>query len=211
MIWLEFRGTHRFLAVRRKASAAGRTLRFQFIKSFPGSGQDRMKQSSHSIRSAWIVFALAAAVCSATFLFSQAQENKQEKQKANRQDSAIASTYLFVIRDDDLHRELRLSDEQIDSIRRVTDRIDGPLWATRNKSFEEGTRVVLQLVTQAQAGIAGILTSTEQTRLKQIVLQVQGPKAILSSAVAKQLSVTEEQKSKIQKTIDETAKSLADN
>jgi hypothetical protein len=180
------------------------------LQSSSDADFDRMKHASHSVMSARIVFALAVIVCLAAVSISPAQEDKQEKQKANRQDSAIASTYLFVIRDDDLHRELRLSDTQIDSIRKVTDKIDGPLWSTRNKSFEDGTRVVLQLVTQAEAGLAGILSPSAQLRLKQIVLQIQGPRAILSSTVAKQLNVTEEQKSKIQKTIDETAKSLAD-
>jgi hypothetical protein len=169
-----------------------------------------MNPASHPTVSARIVIALAITVCSAASVISRAQENKQEKRKANRQDSAIASSYLFVIRDPDLHRELRLTDEQIDSIRKVTDQIDGPLWSTRNKSFEEGTRVLLQLVVQAEAGLAGILPSEKRVRLKQIVLQVQGPRAILSSSVAKQLGLTEDQRSKIQKTIDETAKSLAD-
>ncbi|MBT4864247.1 MAG: hypothetical protein HON53_03885 [Planctomycetaceae bacterium] len=168
-----------------------------------------MKQALLSIISARI--GIAATVCLAAVAFAPAQDNKQESQKANRQDSAIASTYLFVIRDDDLHRELRLSDKQVESIRKVTDKIDGPLWSTRNKSFAEGSRVLLQLVTQAEAGLAGILSPSDQLRLKQIVLQVQGPKAILSSTVAKRLNLSDEQESKIQKTIDETAQSLADN
>jgi vacuolar-type H+-ATPase subunit H len=64
-------------------------------------------------------------------------------------------------------------------------------------SEDEVSKKVQQLVKEANKKLAAILTKDQAKRLKQIVLQIQGP--FVDPAAAKELKITNEQKEKFKK------------
>jgi hypothetical protein len=75
----------------------------------------------------------------------------------------------------------------------MTDGLDGPLLALRSQSPEKGGPALGRLIANAKANMQGILTASQQERLDQIVLRVQGVRAIAESDVAGKLALSEEQ------------------
>ena len=61
---------------------------------------------------------------------------------------------------------------------------------------------------EAEKKLAEILSDKQLTRLKQIALQLQGARALLTSEEAKKLELTEEQREKIQRLSRKNAKAL---
>ena len=132
----------------------------------------------------------------------------QDAKKPDRQVSAGINPYLLLIRDPAVHLELRMKNEQIAAIRQLTDELDGPLWVIRNKSLEEGTRKLQQLIAKAKDRMSEILTMSPRTRLEQIVLQYQGSRAVLRPDVTAQLKLINDQIKRIQQILKETDKAV---
>jgi hypothetical protein len=155
-------------------------------------------------------FTLLTAVLTVTSVYGSLEFAWGQGKKADQEASVGISPYLFLIRDPAVHRELGLSLERIAEIQRLTDDLDGPLWEVRNKSLEEGTRELDQLIARTKDRMGEILGPREQTRLDQIVLQQQGSRGLLRQEVATQLKLKPEQVDKIQKIIQETQEAATD-
>ncbi len=120
---------------------------------------------------------------------------------------AVGNPYLLLIRDPVVHEELNVTDRQEQSITRVTDQLDGRLLAIRGQSVQQGTGTLQKLITDTQAKMNAILTPAQQKRFSEIVLRVQGIRAILQDENAAKLSLSDEQKTRLQELfaeIDET-------
>jgi hypothetical protein len=63
-------------------------------------------------------------------------------------------------------------------------------------------------MTEAERKLAEILSEKQLARLKQLALQLQGPRALLASDAAKKLELTEEQCEKIRRLSRKNEKSL---
>jgi len=152
---------------------------------------------------------IALPVIVAVTLGVAAVGHSADKPESPPPPAAVPNPYLFVIRDPDVHRELRLTAEQVAAIRTLTDEIDLPLWSVRGMSLEEGTRRLQQLIEQAESRMADILTPLKRERLNQIVLQMQGSRALARPDIAAALGLSEKQSATIREVIDETNKELA--
>lgn len=142
-----------------------------------------------------------SAICLSHASFADGPPAKTRK-------AAVFNPYLYVIRDPDLHRELNLSTDQVEAIRRLTDELDGPLLSVRNKRPAEKARVQQELTERAQTRMATILARDQQQRLAEIVLQAQGDRALLRDDVAERLSLTDKQRTEIEEIQAETRKQI---
>ena len=95
----------------------------------------------------------------------------------------IETPYMELIRDRIVHRELGLAPAQVNSIRAITDQFDSQLFITRNRRDDERRRLVHELVKRVRPRFRTILNPQQLTRLKQIELQWQGPRALLRADV----------------------------
>lgn len=105
----------------------------------------------------------------------------------------IETPYMELIRDRVVHRELGLAPAQVTSIREVTDQFDSQLFITRNRREDERRRLVHDLVKRVRPRLRSILEPQQLTRLKQIELQWQGPRALLRPDVQAKLLLAKPQ------------------
>lgn len=152
---------------------------------------------------------IAISLGLATAFFSSAPvRGQQQEPERDRQASAVPNPYMFLIRDPLVHRELWLSDAQKKAITEVTDELDGSLWALRDLAPEQGGEKLQQLIATAESRLETILDLSQQTRLNELLLRAQGPKALLRSDVAGRLDLTIDQWLEIQTIARETREAL---
>jgi peroxiredoxin len=111
--------------------------------------------------------------------------------------------YLILIRDPMIHRELKLSDSQKQSIRQLTDELDSPLWALQNQSAERTKDGVQKLIATAEARIEQVLNETQRKRLAQIRLTVMGLPVLLRDDISQKLMLSDDQRSRIEGVLKE--------
>lgn len=121
---------------------------------------------------------------------------------------SVADPYLFIIRDPDLHRELKLSADEVSAVRSLTDELDGPLWASRNEPAGERLRLQRELAARARRRMERILPEKKRQRLFEIVLQAQGTRALLRDDVARRLSLSGQQDETIREIIARTGEEV---
>lgn len=121
-----------------------------------------------------------------------------EPEKVNRQPPEIPNPYLLLIRDPDVHRELKLTRKEVAEIRDVTDEIDGPLLSTRNKSSAAANEILNELIEQTENRIYRVLPANKRARLEQIILQARGSEVILLPENSQKLQLTDAQYTQIQ-------------
>lgn len=121
---------------------------------------------------------------------------------------AVGNPYLLLIRDPAIHEELKVTDRQKRSIRQVTDQLDGTLLAIRGQSVQEGTAALQKLITDTQRRMNAILTPNQQKRFSEILLRVQGIRAIVLDAISTKLKLTAEQKNQFQAIFAEVDEAL---
>jgi thiol-disulfide isomerase/thioredoxin len=139
-----------------------------------------------------------------THAHAQSKEKKSEpaEEKKAAPSPLVPNPILFLIRDKLVQTDLQLRDDQKKSIRETLDEIDGPLWLLRDVGPEDGKARGDALIAKAKSGLDGILNTTQQKRLDQIVLQSQGPEALLLPGVAQKLGLSSDQRQEVRKTID---------
>lgn len=111
---------------------------------------------------------------------------------------AVGNPYLLLIRDPVIHKEINITDRQKRAMTRVTDQLDGPLLALRSQSVQQASVTLRKLINDTQLKMNAILTPAQQKRFSQILLRVQGIRAVLGTEVSEKLSLTPDQKTQIQ-------------
>ena len=119
--------------------------------------------------------------------------------------TSLADPYLVLIRDPVVQAELRLNEQQRQSIRELTDELDGPIWTLRNQGGEKGTQLFKQLNSTAESRMEQILTAAQRKRLAQLRVSVFGMKALLRDDVAEMLDLSEQQRMQIRQVLEEAA------
>ncbi len=135
------------------------------------------------------------------------EQEKSEEKSTNRAPT-IENPILFLIRNSKIQDDLQLRDDQKKTIRSLLDDLDGPLWLLRDTNAETGGDKVQAIIAKARSGLNGILNPSQLKRLDQIVLQAQGPEAILLPGVAQKLVLTNDQKQQVRETVESRRKEL---
>ena len=120
----------------------------------------------------------------------------------------VTSGYLVLIRDPVVQEQLKLSKNQQQAIQRLTDTIDGPLWALRGLRSSEHAVALNQLITRTRPKADQILSRQQSTRLDEIVLRAGWPQSLLFGNVRQELKYTSEQLQRIVEKLRETQTKL---
>ena len=123
---------------------------------------------------------------------------------------SMANPYLLLLREPAVHEDLGLTAAQRESLERLNAQIDGPLLALRNWPAKRANEKLTELIEQTRAAADQILTADQQQRLSQIMLRVRGIKLVVMPKVAERLRLSEQQRSGIQKTLEDAAEKLQD-
>ncbi len=98
-----------------------------------------------------------------------------------------------MIRDDAVHDELQLTDQQRDEIIDALADVDGRWFRSRNLPAEKQAPELETLSTQLSQTLAGILDQRQMTRLHELQRQALGTRMVLLDDVAQALNVTKDQ------------------
>lgn len=110
---------------------------------------------------------------------------------------------------DEVQSALNLSDEQKEKVAAINEQLGKDIRAL----FQQGAsgREQMQKLNQdASAKLAEVLDETQQKRLMGISIQVHGAAALSEPAVAKELNITDDQKTKLVEVRDEIRQALRD-
>ncbi len=122
----------------------------------------------------------------------------------------LDTPFLELVRDPVVHRELQLNPMQVSAIRSVTDRYDAQLFATRNRREDQRRKLVHELVQRVRPRLKSILSPRQLTRLSQIELQWQGPRALLRPEIQARLLLNKPQLDAIVSEVNSTDKAVRD-
>jgi hypothetical protein len=138
----------------------------------------------------------------ATHLFAQQNPNGQ---------LPIGTTdqpYLFLVRDPVVHRDLKLDERQLRAVRALNDETDAAMWSMRNKPHE--IVATMKMTTQTtQRRLAEILTPQQVKRISQIELRVLGVRSLVREDVARELKLSTDARSEIQRILTSTQAEMA--
>jgi hypothetical protein len=145
-----------------------------------------------------LCLSLCAAVLTLASLAACAQDEKASTKKTTS-DPAVTNPLLFLLRDPGVQADLKMKDDQRKTVRDMLDEIDGPLWAIRDTGADQGGAVLRQLTAKVSGKLSTVLTSPQRKRLDQLVLQGQGPEALVLPAIASKVGLDGEQKEQVAK------------
>ena len=138
-------------------------------------------------------FAIIILSATSLLLAAAGQNAKQEKQNSDGKARLVPNPVLLLIRDPAIQADLQLRPDQKKTIRKVLDDIDGEFWAIRDLNAEQGGGTLNALVTKVTGELRKTLSTNQLKRLDQLILQGQGPDAIILPDVAKKLSLDKDQ------------------
>lgn len=122
---------------------------------------------------------------------------------------AIANPYLFLLREPEVLDDLGLDYRQRANLRKLNDRVDGPLLASRNQSREKAQETVDQLLTETRQGVEQILTEQQQKRVSQLMLRARGLAALTTPKVSDALKLSKDQQAQIKSALEDSRKAIA--
>ncbi len=105
---------------------------------------------------------------------------------------------MFLIINPAVQEELKLSEEQKELLRDLQNDVREKMRSLREiEDRQQRMQRMREIGREAQELLDAILEPEQKTRLEQIELQLQGPRALLRRDIAEKLGLTEEQQSKI--------------
>ncbi len=124
----------------------------------------------------------------------------------------------FLIQNSDVQKELKLSEDQTGKIKEITDALrpqrGGGGQNFRDMTEEQRTAFFAEMQKkneEATKKITDLLTAEQNARLKQLQIWQQGPRALTDNeAVAKELSLTDDQKSALKTINEESGKKMGE-
>jgi thiol-disulfide isomerase/thioredoxin len=115
---------------------------------------------------------------------------------------------IMLSRDRTIQSELRLSRSQTEAIEGAVAEVELPLWQLRDVSPQDAADRVLALRAQFQQKLVANLTAVQLLRLNQLVLQARGSKAFSSQEIAQRLSLTSENRRRLQDVAQQLEKEI---
>ncbi len=135
---------------------------------------------------------------------------EEGKKAAKSSEGAFGTPPLVrLIRDPLTQADLAITSAQAKSIDGLLEKVDAPLWRIRDYPVSKVTNKAIPLIAEFEAGLKEILDDRQETRLKQIVRQIQSWRAILESEMSKELALTAEQQKKLTKIFEESTQKQA--
>jgi hypothetical protein len=158
------------------------------------------------------------AVAVAVLAVGSAQAQRQPGGGGGRQ-GMQQPLQVVVLTNEDLQKELKVTDDQKKSLREVTEKATN-LTKKRAEAFSGGQfdREKMQelqkegeaLATDAKTAVDKAFTDDQKKRLKQIDVQRMGVRAFANEDVVKELKITDDQKAKLKTVADDYQKASAD-
>jgi Spy/CpxP family protein refolding chaperone len=112
---------------------------------------------------------------------------------------------LFLLRLDQVQKELNLSDEQKEKIKELAKNLMPGRPPEGQRPSREDRQAMIE---KTRKKLAEILKPEQMERFKQIEIQVQGAAALMDPEVAKTLAITEDQKAKLKALRDEAGEKI---
>jgi hypothetical protein len=115
----------------------------------------------------------------------------------------------ILLRASAVHRELGLRPEQTNAVQAAVDEVDQPLWRLRDLPAEERNEPARRLLTQLDGAIATVLSGRQRTRLRRLLLQARGIRALVEPDVTDQVRLSIGQVERMREIITTLAQNLA--
>jgi hypothetical protein len=115
---------------------------------------------------------------------------------------------VFLIRDARVRAELNLNEDQVASVNKLIKETNAPLWVLRDFPQEYYPQRWVEVTTLAERQLRKILDTEQRDRLHQLLLQAQGPSALIYRKVAEQVGVNEDQRQWIRAVVTATGRRL---
>ncbi len=144
-----------------------------------------MKIQHTNLLSLWVLTLGWALTCTGT---AQAQAQPQQY---------IPHHLLGLIHTPEVHRELKLTQGQVDQLENLFDQIDGQWWRSRNLKPDENAVVILKLEETVNDWFRSNCTAVQEQRLQQLVLRSQGTRMLLRKDVKQKLGLSKGQSQSI--------------
>jgi thiol-disulfide isomerase/thioredoxin len=116
----------------------------------------------------------------------------------------LAQPSVSIIREPAVRAELRVNPAQAREIEKLLDDTDGPLWRLRDVLSDKSAQQIEEILARIDTELSRILTPAQTRRLSQILLRLHGPMALRDTAVAESLGLTDEQRTRLQLSLDRT-------
>jgi Spy/CpxP family protein refolding chaperone len=163
-------------------------------------------------RVTWTIAAVAFVVAMADVAEAQREGGRRGGRGFGRGGGFAISSVQLVAQAEEVQAALNLTDEQKTKV----EEIDDQLREDRRDLFQQGgggdfraMRDEMEKLNQeASAKLAEVLDEGQQKRLMGILIQVNGASSLLDAAVAKELVVTEDQKTKLSEVRDENMEAM---
>ncbi len=132
--------------------------------------------------------AICCAACVVS-LIAAAQRNIAAQETTPDYGSLIPQCLLGLVHAPEVHKELKLSEKQINDLEAMLRKVDAQWFPARILAADEQLAVNHELETQVWDWFSKSTTPTHQKRLQQLEFQAQGGRMLLRSDVAKQVGL----------------------
>lgn len=125
-------------------------------------------------------------------------------QPLSPQHTRVPQTALNLIHTPEVQKELGLSSDKLSAFLPKLQQIDGPWWQARIRPEEEQRRITADAEARLFAELGQIMGASAATRLRQLELQAQGVRMLARPELEAFLSLSTDQKSRLEKLFAET-------
>jgi peroxiredoxin len=146
---------------------------------------------------------------SAALLFAWSTIGAGIRCVAEAQESGSPPVLLQMIRDDAVHEELKLNDQQKSGIRSALRGVDGPWFRSRNLELRTREAEIRKLGEQLEEKLQTILNVSQQKRLLQLQYQALGTRMLLRDDVATGLELSKQQRETLASAFQATDKAIS--
>ncbi len=121
---------------------------------------------------------------------------------------ATSDPLLLLLRSPAIRRELRLEEPQVQSLERLVDAVDEPLWRLRDAQFTSAANSAKawQLIDRVESSLGEVMRRDQQTQLRQLVVRARGLQGLLSRDVTEGLKLSQDRVQQIAAAFEETRK-----
>jgi thiol-disulfide isomerase/thioredoxin/cell division protein ZapA (FtsZ GTPase activity inhibitor) len=152
---------------------------------------------------AWRMGVLAACLSAATV---DAQQNPDGQLPL----ASLGNPLIMLLRDEVVLKDLKVTPEQRDSLASLAQEVDALVWPARNQTREKSIAAWEQATARAQAVCTELLSAPQRRRIEEIIVRIQGPRALARDDLAGHLELKASQREAIQKILETTDKKLTE-
>lgn len=139
----------------------------------------------------------------------EATSGKSTRDEAeNRATSRPASPIVQLVLEPRIQQELKLEPRQLSQLNDSFSHIERQLWPLRDASTGPAAEARAKLTSQFEQGLEKFLSTQQQARLQQLVVQAQGWQSLSSPSMAAALNLSPDQRRKIETLISSAAEEM---